>query len=205
MRTGYRSIVVLSSAFLTGLVVMAFEMLLGHYLNPYFGSSIVTWGAIISTVLLSLTCGYFIGGSLADSHPHGKAIGILLLAAAAYFAVLPYVSDSLLMAIAMAFEDTRVGALTSASIFAAPLAILGMYCPFAVRLLMRDREHSGGVAGRIYGVSTIGSIVGTLGVAFYLVLHIGTRNITVLVAGITTLTALLNIFLIPVEKVTDNV
>lgn len=183
---------------------MSFEMLLGHYLNPYFGSSIVTWGAIISTVLLSLTCGYFISGGLADRHPHGRTIGLLLLASAAYFAVLPYVSDNLLMSIAMAFEDARIGALTSASIFAAPLAILGMYCPFAVRLLMQDREHSGGVAGRIYGVSTIGSIVGTLGVAFYLVLHIGTRNITTLVAGITLFTALLNIFLIPRNEVLRN-
>ena len=56
-------ITILVSAFVTGFIVMAFEMLLGHFLNPFFGSSIMTWGAIISTVLVVLSLGYFLGGN----------------------------------------------------------------------------------------------------------------------------------------------
>ncbi len=56
-------------AFVVGAIVMSFEMLGSRYLNPYFGSGIYTWASLISTVLLSLTVGYFIGGWLADRNP----------------------------------------------------------------------------------------------------------------------------------------
>ena len=50
------------AAFITGAIVMSFEMLGSRYLNPYFGSGIYTWASLISTVLAALCVGYFIGG-----------------------------------------------------------------------------------------------------------------------------------------------
>src|SRR5437899_3031102 len=44
-------------AFVTGAIVMSFEMLGSRYLNPYFGSGVYTWAALISTVLITLTLG----------------------------------------------------------------------------------------------------------------------------------------------------
>ena len=58
--------VIYVAAFVTGGIVMSFEMLGSRYLNPYFGSGIYTWAALISTVLIALTAGYFLGGALAD-------------------------------------------------------------------------------------------------------------------------------------------
>ena len=49
--------VIYAAAFVTGAVVMSFEMLGSRYLNPYFGSGIYTWAALISTVLIALTAG----------------------------------------------------------------------------------------------------------------------------------------------------
>lgn len=193
-------VTVLASAMLTGFVVMAFEMLLGHFLNPYFGSSIMTWGAIISTVLIALSVGYFYGGILADRFPHGLLIGTLLCFASIYLFAIPFASEFLLLKIATDIEDTRLGALLSAIIFALPLIPLGMYCPFAIRLMVPDREHAGGAAGMVYGVSTLGSIVGTLLVSFFLVLYMGSRNITVLLAALTLLVGVVNIAILrPVE------
>jgi hypothetical protein len=45
-------------AFVTGAIVMSFEMLGSRYLNPYFGNGIYTWAALISTVLAALTAGF---------------------------------------------------------------------------------------------------------------------------------------------------
>ena len=56
-------------AFVTGAIVMSFEMLGSRYLNPYFGSGIYTWAALISTVLIALTAGYFLGGSWPTAPP----------------------------------------------------------------------------------------------------------------------------------------
>ena len=56
-------------AFVTGAIVMSFEMLGSRYLNPYFGSGIYTWASLISIVLAALCVGYFIGGLAADRYP----------------------------------------------------------------------------------------------------------------------------------------
>jgi hypothetical protein len=57
--------------------VMSFEMLGSRYLNPYFGSSIYTWAALISTVLGALTTGYFLGGFIADRTVSAAVLGII--------------------------------------------------------------------------------------------------------------------------------
>jgi predicted membrane-bound spermidine synthase len=65
-----------------------------------------------------------------------------------------------------------------------PVTFLGMYSPFAIRLLLRSAQHSGRVSGAVYGVSTAGSIVGTLGTTFFLIPAIGSRAITLTLGAI---------------------
>src|SRR2546430_4577993 len=76
-------------AFVTGGIVMSFEMLGSRYLNPYFGSGIYTWAALISTVLAALCVGYFIGGWLADRAPMLTVLGVTVLLGSAYLILLP--------------------------------------------------------------------------------------------------------------------
>ena len=83
-------------AFVTGAIVMSFEMLGSRYLNPYFGSGIYTWAALISTVLLALTVGYFIGGWLAGRMPSARVLGITVLVGSVYVIVLPSFAQPLL-------------------------------------------------------------------------------------------------------------
>src|ERR1700741_4825368 len=64
-----------------------------------------------------------------------------------------------------------------------PVALLGVYSPFAIRLVLRAAQHSGTVSGAVYGVSTAGSIAGTLGTTFFLIPAIGTRAITLLLGA----------------------
>ena len=60
-RTTFAAVIYLA-AFVTGAIVMSFEMLGSRYLNPYFGSGIYTWASLISIVLAALCVGYLIGG-----------------------------------------------------------------------------------------------------------------------------------------------
>src|ERR1700691_1300121 len=71
-------------AFVTGAIVMSFEMLGSRYLNPYFGSGIYTWAALISTVLAALTAGYFFGGVVADRTVSASVLGAIVSIAALY-------------------------------------------------------------------------------------------------------------------------
>ena len=66
----------------------------------------------------------------------------------------------------------------SLAILFLPVTLLGVYSPFAIRLCCARTQRSGTVSGDVYGVSTAGSIVGTLGTTFFLIPLIGTRAIT---------------------------
>jgi spermidine synthase len=174
-------------AFVTGAIVMSFEMLGSRYLNPYFGSGIYTWASLISTVLAALCVGYFIGGYAADFYPSARALGATVLIGSAYILLLPAFSQQLLESVLAASDDVRSGSLAAAfAILFFPVTFLGMYSPFGIRLLLQSAQQSGRVSGTVYGISTLGSIIGTLGTTFFLIPAIGTRAITLTlgIAGI---------------------
>jgi spermidine synthase len=172
-------IVLYAGAFVTGAIVMSFEMLGSRYLNPYFGSGIYTWASLISTVLAALTVGYFTGGMVADRRPSARLLGAAVLIGSAFIVLLPFVSTAILEGLLDAIDDIKAGSLASAFVLMFfPVAFYGAYSPFAIRLLLRSTHSSGGVSGGVYAISTAGSIVGTLGTTFFLIPAIGTRTIT---------------------------
>jgi spermidine synthase len=172
-------VIVYAGAFITGAIVMSFEMLGSRYLNPYFGSGIYTWASLISTVLAALSIGYFAGGRVADRHPSARVLGAAVLIGSAFILALPSFSTVLLETLLDAIDDIKAGSLISAFVLMfVPVAFYGAYSPFAIRLLLRSTHASGGVSGGVYAISTAGSIVGTLGTTFLLIPAIGTRTIT---------------------------
>jgi predicted membrane-bound spermidine synthase len=173
------AVVIYLVAFVTGAIVMSFEMLGSRYLNPYFGSGIYTWAALISTVLAALTAGYFAGGWLADRTASLAVLAMTVLTASLYILVLPGFSDAVLDYVLADIDDVRTGSLlASFAILFLPVSLLGIFSPFAIRLMLRSPQRSGTVSGTVYGVSTAGSIVGTLGTTFFLIPLIGTKAIT---------------------------
>src|ERR1700676_1189106 len=176
--------VIYAVAFATGAIVMSFEMLGSRYLNPYFGSGIYTWAALISTVLAALTAGYFLGGFIADRTVSASVLGAIVSVASLYLLALPSFADVVLGMVSNTVDDVRLGSLAAAlAIMVVPVALLGVYSPFAIRLVLRAAQHSGTISGAVYGVSTAGSIAGTLGTTFFLIPLIGTRAITLLLGA----------------------
>ncbi|HEX3504964.1 MAG TPA: fused MFS/spermidine synthase [Xanthobacteraceae bacterium] len=184
--------IIYAAALVTGAIVMSFEMLGSRYLNPYFGNGIYTWAALISTVLAALTVGYFIGGVIGDRTASATVLGAIVGLASVYLLALPGFAGAVLGRVADSIDDVRVGSLYAAlAIMFAPVTLLGVYSPFAIRLVLRTAQQSGTVSGTIYGVSTAGSIIGTLGTTFFLIPLIGTRAITLLLGAAGLCCALL--------------
>jgi spermidine synthase len=176
--------VIYLAAFTTGAIVMSFEMLGSRYLNPYFGSGIYTWAALISTVLAALTAGYFLGGFIGDRTVSAAVLGAIIGLASLYLLVLPSFAEAILDFVFDRVDNIRLGSLYSAfAIMFLPVTLFGVYSPFAIRLVLRTARQSGTVSGAVYGVSTFGSIVGTLGTTFFLIPMIGTRAITLLLGA----------------------
>lgn len=180
-----------ANAFLVGAVVMGFEMLASRYLYPYFGGTIVTWAALISSVLLALMIGYFAGGLVADRAPSALVLALLQALAGLYLALVPASATPVMLWLWERLGDGPTGSLAaSLALLLVPLSLMGTVSPFAVKLLLLTTQATGRIAGRVYAVATLGSICGTLGVTFWLVPAMGSRAITYLLAALMALAAL---------------
>jgi hypothetical protein len=162
----------------SGFFVMAVELLGGRLLAPTFGSSIYVWGAIITVFMLALSLGYLAGGRYSMHAPSVRRLGVILIIAALTVVPLLLFAEPMLDALSQAVPDPRFGSLLSAvGLFFVPTFFSGMVSPYAVRLLVQDRQSSGRHAGQLYFVSTFGSAAGTLLTSFYLVLLLEVNQI----------------------------
>ena len=187
-----------AAAFLSGFTTMAFEMLLGRALVPYFGGTLYTWGALISTFLLGMSLGFFGGGALSVRHPSSRWLLTFLVAGGALVCLTPLLLERTCVFLLGLFDDVRYGAVIASTAFAfVPALLLAAVSPFCVRLAVHDVATAGSVAGRLSALNTVGSIVGTLGTSFVLVPHFGTKFIFVLL-GTTTIAVGLLVGLRPV-------
>ncbi|MET0676149.1 MAG: fused MFS/spermidine synthase [Bradyrhizobium sp.] len=189
-------------AFLIGGVLMGFEMLGSRYLNPYFGGGIGTWASLISTVLCALAIGYFAGSAIVDRKPSARTMGVMILIAALYLALVPATADQIMSEILESVGDGALATLLASTVLLLiPLTLLGTFSPIAVSLLTHAASEAGRVAGLLYGVSTVGSVVGTLFTTFTLMPMIGSRAITYWFA--VMLAACAGILFIPFRKRTS--
>ena len=194
-----------ANGFILGFALMGFEMLGSRFLNPWFGSGINTWAALISVTLLALTIGYFIGGRLVDRWPTTTLVGWLILLASVTMVLIvvpiggfdrpmiewEYLGEALLVMVGESIQDDRLGVTAAAFVLIfAPICLIACYSPFAVRLLLISTDSSGRQVGTVYGISTFGNILGTLGTTFWLVPTMGSKAITLTFAAICVLSAL---------------
>jgi len=132
-------------------------------------------------VLVALSVGYWFGGRYADRHPHLRGLCLVVLAASLLIALVPFAARPFLSFSVDAFDSVSIGGFAG-SLFgvlvlvAVPVALLGAAAPWAVRLMVADRRHSGEVVGRLYAISTAGSLCGTMLSALVLIPLLGTQR-----------------------------
>lgn len=178
MKTEYQSIsptagkrwIILLAAFINGFVIMSIELLGGRVMAPYFGSSVYVWGSIITVFMLSLSFGYLWGGRLSLNNPGPRTFVCFFFGSAVLCLPIIFFAEPLMTEVFLAIEDPRYGSLLSAVLlYFLPICLMGMVSPYSVRMLVARQSHSGGIAGELYFVSTLGSALGTLGTSFYFV------------------------------------
>jgi spermidine synthase len=167
--------------FVVGAASLGAEIAAARLLAPYFGASTIVWANTIGVVLVALSAGYWFGGRYADRHPHLRGLCLLVLAAALLIAAVPFLARPFLGFSVDAFDTVSVGGFAG-SLFgvlvlvAVPVTLLGAAAPWAVRLAVGDLDHSGEVVGRLYAISTAGSLLGTMTSALLLIPLLGTQR-----------------------------
>lgn len=157
--------------FLTGAIVLALEVLASRIMTPYFGVSLYIWAGILSITLTFLAVGYAVGSFITRRYA--------LKTQANFFLFSPVLSALSIVVVCLIYPywfpslaklDLVVGSfIASAALLALPLICLSSMNPILISMRSgRDRVGDGG-AGLVFFVSTVGSVVGVLFTAFFII------------------------------------
>lgn len=176
---------VMAAVFISGAVLLGVEIAASRVLAPFFGNSLFVWGSLIGVVLTGLAVGYWLGGALADRLPAtGLLLGVMGLAALSILAI-PLLDEPVLESVVSWDPGPRLNPLLAAvALFGVPSVLMAAVTPIAVRLRARSLTRVGRTAGRLFSVSTAGSIVGTLATSFFLIPEFGTDQLIGLAAAV---------------------
>jgi spermidine synthase len=173
-----RAAAISAAVFVCGAVLLGIEIAASRVLAPFFGNSLFVWGALIGVVLAGLAIGYAAGGALADRLPRaGLLVGVILLGSI-FVLLVPVLDEHVLEFVVTWDPGARLDPLLAAVfLFGAPSVVLAAVTPIAVRLRARELAGLGRTAGRLFSVSTVGSIGGTFATAFWLVPDYGVEQL----------------------------
>lgn len=172
MNLNIRSYLYLLS-FLEGGCVMACELIGAKMLAPYFGTSLYVWAAALGITLGGLMSGYFLGGLMSRySTDNLKTLYLVLTAAAAFLFLMPFLGEGV-MSRALGL-GLQAGAASSLLLFMfPPLVFMGMVSPLIINLLTQEAKGAGNSAGNVYAISTLGGILATFLLGFYVIPEFG--------------------------------
>ena len=187
--TRVEGLAIAAAVFLSGAALLGVEIAASRVLAPTFGSSLYVWGALIGVVLTGLSIGYWAGGTLADRWPSPYLfVGAIALGAVLVLAI-PLVDEWVLDRVVSWDPGPRLDPLVASIVLFGPMSVvLASVSPIAVRLAARDLHRLGRTAGRLFAISTAGSIAGTFATAFWLVPEYGTDQVLA-VGAVVLLTA----------------
>ncbi|MEA2515997.1 MAG: hypothetical protein QOJ59_5486 [Thermomicrobiales bacterium] len=167
--------------FFGGLTSIGTELAMSRLVAPYFGSSTFIWANLIGLTLTYLSIGYYVGGRVADRYPRPWLLYVVTAGAAFGAGLIPFIARPILDMSLSAFDRLAVGAFYGSLVgviflLAIPITLLGFVTPFAIRLRLADIDRAGNTAGRIYALSTMGSIAGSFLPVIVLIPAIGTTK-----------------------------
>jgi spermidine synthase len=173
-----RAFIVAAAVFVSGAVVLGMEIAASRVVAPFFGNSLFVWGSLIGVVLAGLSIGYWAGGWLADRWPTPSLLAAVMGLGAFFVLAIPVLDEPVLEAIVEWDPGPRLNPLLSSiALFGPASVVLAGVAPIAVRLWARSLATLGQTAGRLFAISTAGSIAGTFATAFWLIPEFGTDQL----------------------------
>jgi predicted membrane-bound spermidine synthase len=172
-------------AFITGFVLMAFELAASRILAPTVGTSTYVWTSVIGVMIAALAFGYAAGGWAADRRSQKADIAWLLLAAAMAILITCMFAQSVLDSVSHVFHDPRVqGVLASTILFVPASFLLGMASPYLAKLRVQSIKTTGRSVAGLSASNSLGGITGTFCTGFIFFTIIGSRETLALLAGV---------------------
>ena len=183
------------TVFLCGAMVMIYEIVGSRILSPFIGASTYVWTSLIGVILGSLSLGYWLGGRMADRRPDVKILATVIFLSGGLISLTVLIKEVALSFVASAPVGIELRSLIASLVLFAPASVcLGFVTPYAVKLRMLSLDDAGKTVGRLYALSTVGSILGTFGAGFVLIPFVGSVRT---LYGISAALIILSIALVP--------
>lgn len=182
------------SVFISGAIVMIYELAGSRIVAPYLGNSLTVWTALIGVILAFLSVGYYIGGYLADRKSELRHFSFFIFLSSVLIAYTFFIKEPFLSTLS-SFNNLELYSVSVAIVLFGPASlILGLLAPYATKLKLKNLSGAGKKIGSVYSLSTFGSIFGTFLAGFYLIPALGSSNILILLAIIQGLNSLIYFF-----------
>lgn len=181
-------------SFTEGAAVMSAELIGAKMLAPYFGSSLYVWATIMAMTLGGLALGYFSGGFFAEKNKQNNFLFYIVLLASAFIMLMP-VTSALLVNVTKGLSILPSIIFSAFLLLLPPVFFMGMVSPLIIERLSYNGYHAGRASGTIYAVSTVGGIIITFVMGFYIIPTYGLKlpaYITGLCLAVFPLLAFLN-------------
>ncbi|MBT3989098.1 MAG: fused MFS/spermidine synthase [Rhodospirillaceae bacterium] len=187
--------------FVTGAITLALEVLASRIMTPYFGVSLYIWSGILSITLTFLAVGYRWGGHLSAKLSSEKLETLILAMPVASAAAIGLAAIIYPFAFpALSQINLILGSFVGATLFLAlPLIALSAMNPLLIGLQRAYSNEGDSGAGRIFFISTVGSVAGVLLTAFVFIPNITNFRAILLLGLLLCVASLILVGLAPTQ------
>lgn len=173
--------------FFSGLTALVYQIVWARLLMLAFGASAFAVAAVLMAFMGGMTAGAMAAGRVVDRRTDQLRIYALLeFVIAGYALVLPSIIAGMSWLYVWVYQQfspefyvlSLLRLIVSISILLVPTAAMGATLPLLCSLVAQDRERASHRTALLYGINTLGGIVGCLGAGFILIPMIGLAGTT---------------------------
>lgn len=173
--------------FLSGMSGLIYEVVWLRILIRVLGCTVYATSTILGAFMAGLALGSYILGKYMDRSPHLlRLYAFLELGIALSAFAMPFVFELLVPIYRMVYDLTNASTLLIVRtcliflLLIIPTTLMGGTLPVLSGFLGREKSQFGNLIGTLYGLNTLGAIIGVLGSGFFFIGYIGEFN-TILV------------------------
>jgi len=169
-----------------GATSLGYEVLWTRVLVFFLGSSVYAYSLMLALVLIGIGLGSLLVAPWADrTRSPLTALAAVEIGIAIWIPIQVLLFEqlnSLLVSTARALHASSFAGLSAAQLLAVlplllpPTLLMGISFPLALKAVNRDIDDLAVDVGAVYGINTLGAVVGALGAGFVLIPLVGTQN-----------------------------
>lgn len=160
--------------FFASAAVLVVELVALRLLAPHLGLTLETNTLVIGIALAAIALGAWGGGRLADRLDPRRVLAPLLAISAVVVAATPFAVQ-----MTATTRNPSLILVVAALTIMVPGTLLAAVTPMVTKLCLTSLEATGSVVGRLSGIGTAGSIVGTVVTGFVLISRVPVTGIMV--------------------------